>query len=419
MKLRLLAFVVVMALCTHGAFTKTADDYRTGTADPLIVRMPSSVTSYKSKGAETYLEKVAEYIANNAVDDFDKVKKLHDWTALNIRYNTGAFFSGRIPDQTVSNVISSGQAVCAGYSEVFLHLCKLLDIECETVTGYARGYGRSVFGSENPYNSSHAWNKVRINGDWYLIDTTWDAGYVNGRSYVARYRTDYLFPPPEQYIHDHFPGNSADQFLTVPLPAEDFVNLPMVRPVFFSQVTELSPVMQKITKVKGRFFRIDFTSKYYFMFHLSSPSGRGENNNLSSSRRSGKMTVYLSFNRPGNSEMELFSSPTGTGTHDGIGEFGFNVEIPEVKWGEIPGDAELLFPEVQELAKNTQIDFKVKPGKWKYLVLIRNNSWQYLSPDDDGIFTIKYNTYSAGTFYLAGSETESGMYETLAEFKVN
>jgi len=418
MKIRILA-IIVAALFTHGAFAKTAEDYRTGSADPLILKMPSSVTSYKSKGAAAYLEKVAEYIANNAVDEFDKVKKAHDWTALNIRYNAGAFFSGKIPAQTVSNVISSGLAVCAGYSEVFLYLCKLLDIECETVTGYARGYGRSVFKSEYPYGSNHAWNKVKIDGGWYLIDTTWDSGYVNGRSYIAKYTTSYLFPPPEQYIHDHFPSNPEDQFLAVPMTAEEFTDLPMVRPAFFSHVTDLNPVMQKVTKVKGRFFRMDFTSKYYFMFHLSTPSGSGANNSYNYNRKDGKITVYLSFNRPGNSEMELFSSPTGSGTHNGIGEFGFNVEIPEVKWGEIPGDAELLFPEAQGLAKNTQIDFKVKPGKWKYLVLVRNNNWQYLSPDEEGIFTVNYNTYGAGTVYLAGSETESGAYETLAVFLVN
>ena len=66
---------------------------------------------------------------------------------------------------------------------------------------------------------------------------------------------------------------------------------------------------------------------------------------------------------------------------------------------------------------NIPIEFKVMPGKWKYLALIRSGSWQFLTPDEEGGFTINnYKTYSAGTVYLAASETEFGTYETIAEF---
>lgn len=39
----------------------------------------------------------------------------------------------------------------------------LLDIECVTVEGTAYN------GTED-----HAWNMVRLDGDWYCVDVTWD-----------------------------------------------------------------------------------------------------------------------------------------------------------------------------------------------------------------------------------------------------
>jgi transglutaminase/protease-like cytokinesis protein 3 len=68
--------------------------------------------------------------------------------------------------------------------------------------------------------------KVKVEGNWYLIDTTWDAGYLNGRSFTARYRTVYLFINPYNFIHSHFPLNPDDQLLSTPMSAEDFLICP-------------------------------------------------------------------------------------------------------------------------------------------------------------------------------------------------
>jgi hypothetical protein len=194
----------------------------------------------------------------------------------------------------------------------------------------------------------------------------------------------------------------------------------MVRPEFFTRVADLSPVMPKVTEVRGRFFRMDFTSpvNHHFMFDLLNATGGKLNSSIYSQKRNGKYTVIINFPRSGNYGMWFYSSPRETGYHNGIGELGFNVEIPEVKWGEVPGGAQLLFPEVQGIDRNTQTEFRVKPGKWKYIALIRGSYWQYLEPGEDGVFTIDYKSAGTGPVYLAGCETESGAYETLAVFNV-
>ena len=58
-------------------------------------------------------------------------------------------------------------AVCLGYATSFQLLCDLAGLECITVVGaYHQG------------EEEHAWNLVRLKGNWYGVDATWDA---NGR----------------------------------------------------------------------------------------------------------------------------------------------------------------------------------------------------------------------------------------------
>ena len=69
-------------------------------------------------------------------------------------------------------------AVCLGYAASFQLLMDMSGVECLTVVGAA-------------FNSTgdHAWNMVKLDGEWYCVDVTWDA---NGReqmggSYEWRY----------------------------------------------------------------------------------------------------------------------------------------------------------------------------------------------------------------------------------------
>ena len=55
-------------------------------------------------------------------------------------------------------------AVCLGYAASFQLLMDMSGVECITIVGAA-------------FNSTgdHAWNMVRLGGEWYCVDVTWDA----------------------------------------------------------------------------------------------------------------------------------------------------------------------------------------------------------------------------------------------------
>lgn len=68
-------------------------------------------------------------------------------------------------------------AVCDGIASAFKLMCLIEGIDCLEVSGV----GITKSGSEN-----HAWNKVKIDGKWYIVDATWgrSAGYVNHRYFL-------------------------------------------------------------------------------------------------------------------------------------------------------------------------------------------------------------------------------------------
>jgi transglutaminase/protease-like cytokinesis protein 3 len=79
----------------------------------------------------------------------------------------------------------------------------------------------------------HAWNAARIGKRWCLIDACWDAGYVSReKGFTKSYKTDYLLPPPEVMIADHFPEKTTWQLLAKPLSQGEFLRQPMLDPSF-------------------------------------------------------------------------------------------------------------------------------------------------------------------------------------------
>ena len=96
-------------------------------------------------------------------NDYDKIKKVHDFLCENIEYDDSSKNAHNIYGALVEK-----KCVCEGYAKAFQFFMNKLNIESTTIFG--EGY-KDV--SIN-WNSNHAWNYVKLNGKWYAIDTTWD-----------------------------------------------------------------------------------------------------------------------------------------------------------------------------------------------------------------------------------------------------
>ena len=235
--------------------------YKADTADLVMRRTPAAIMTYRQKDPAEFIRLLAEYINEKAVSVYDKVKKAHDWVAIFIKYDTQSYFSGRYASQGYDSVLKRGMAVCAGYAQLFKMICDALNIECRIVEGYARGYSSNVFNNELPINTNHDWNIVTIDGKQFLLDCTWDSGYVDGWNFVNRYKSEYFFADPKIFIYEHFPENKANQLLEKPLSAQEFAELPFLE-LRFLQSIESHPELLRINEVEaGEELSFEFTAK--------------------------------------------------------------------------------------------------------------------------------------------------------------
>jgi transglutaminase-like putative cysteine protease len=274
-------FAIILSACTSLPDYSSYGDvseipayiFQTGIPDKSIKDLPKEIKRQQKRDPERFLYMLASYITGNSANDFERVKKAHDWIALNIRYDMKSFLSGSIPGQGSTDVLKTGLSVCAGYAGIFNTLCDIMEIENEIIPGYARGYGYSADANEVVY-TNHDWNKVKIYGNWYLVDCTWDAGGGRGKRFIKDYQTTYLFSRPEIFIGSHFPMKRENQFLLTPV--ENYLEIPANEYGYYRAMRGINPLLKKTNYYQNDFYA-EFTARYpnlvFEIRHDNKPKG--------------------------------------------------------------------------------------------------------------------------------------------------
>jgi hypothetical protein len=415
---------LILAQPTPLSYT-AAYTYRTNIPDKLMQHLPKSILSCRSKDTTEFVRQLAAYIIEKAKNDFDKVKKAHDWVALNIRYDAQSYFSNNIPRQDVANILTSGLAVCQGYSNVLQSICNAMRVPCEIISGYARGYSITLFGNENPTESNHAWNKVNIDGVWYLVDCTWDAGKINNRTYKADYSTDYLFTKPEYFIYQHFPTDPLQQLLSVPVLVSDFIKLPYFKPRYFDSI-KIKQKVGKTNRVHGPFV-LDITPLSNvvpsFLVYADNDSNKIDNA-VFVQNEDGIYKAYFSLSHVGiNYKAIMFLGYPGDKTSVGCGELGFistavsGIRYPTQYANFGPGET-IFAPIEMPLQRNLKYTFKIKTNK-KYVAVIINNDFRYLKAIGNELFSLTTNIPpDARTVQIGISNWSANNYSIIAKYEV-
>ena len=223
--------------------------YRTGQLDSRVQRVPSEIQQGVFAEPRRYCEPLVHALVDGVTDDFQKVKTLHDWIAENIAYDVESFLSGARVDAAWEDTLLRRKSVCQGYAALLEKMCQVANIPCKVISGYGRGYGFNMIRIEKLGQTNHAWNVVQIQGRWYLVDVTWDAGHVQQGSFQKKYSTACLFPEPRQFLHTHFPSDPRWQLLDPPFTAEQFAQLPYLPGEFFEQGLRLATNVRRLHPV--------------------------------------------------------------------------------------------------------------------------------------------------------------------------
>ncbi|CAF0891360.1 unnamed protein product [Adineta steineri] len=161
------------------------------------------------------------------------------WITFNIEYDTVSYFTKDYKDQSAEGVFQNKKGVCAGYANIYKHLCDQIQLPCEAVVGYSKGYGFEDHEGA-PTGTDHAWNVVEIYHHQYLMESTWGAGHLNDKKAFERKLDSYYFlPRPNEMIYHHLPEDKKWQLLETSIDMDEFMQMPKLRPPYFNLNLEL------------------------------------------------------------------------------------------------------------------------------------------------------------------------------------
>ena len=169
----------------------------------------SSSLSREDKQVLDAAERVFEECVTSEMSDYDKELALYTWLTGNVSYDQAHYEKKGAPRASYEpyGPLVKGKGVCLGYATAFQLLMDMADIECITVTGAA------FMSREN-----HAWNMVRLNGEWYCVDPTWDMDlWISAQDGEAsvQYRyfnvtSQYMADTDHQWDYDSVPEATAE-----------------------------------------------------------------------------------------------------------------------------------------------------------------------------------------------------------------
>lgn len=99
-----------------------------------------------------------------AASEYDKIRTIYDWICDNVTYDYAHLYDDNYDlKYSAYAALINRTSVCQGYASLFYRLCREVGIDVRVINGIGNG-------------GPHAWNIVPIEGAWYNVDPTWDAG---------------------------------------------------------------------------------------------------------------------------------------------------------------------------------------------------------------------------------------------------
>jgi len=169
--------------------------------------------------------KVARLIGDSCKSELEQVYTIYTYIAGSYKYDLNRLkliYKREIKRELyLSEVIKKKKGVCGDFANLFATLCDSLDIGCYRVSGYSRNFNLLHPVRKNYYN--HAWNVVRVDGNWYVLDVTFGMQHFTKKKFdKERIDYDFLFTNPVKFGIIHLPADPAFQLVNRERSYKDF-----------------------------------------------------------------------------------------------------------------------------------------------------------------------------------------------------
>lgn len=332
----------------------------------------------------TSVEELANQLQAYATTDLEKARLIYAWITHHISYNYSGFVSGNYGDVTPSGILKSRQGVCSGYANLFQALAKEMGLEAHVIEGYAKGYGYAV---GNSTDVNHAWNAVKINNAWYLVDSTWGAGYIHNNQFVKKFNPFYFATNPTQFIYDHLPSDEDWQLLSQRYSKEQFEQLPNISPDFFEYGLSLVNYQNHTIQAREKAeIRLNVPDNVVITATLYSQNYPLDNYTLVQTGQN-QTGVYITFPSAGTYELNIYAKPKGQeGLYNQVMNYRLiasqrGQEFPTIYQGFSDNQAYLGTPLQKTLPANQSVHFNlfVPNAQEVQVISERGSKWTPLS----------------------------------------
>ena len=161
---------------SHPEFISLSGGYTYWTSGSSITKIQFTyLTNAKEEQQEldAALQEVKSKIDTSGMSDEEIVLAYHEYLTSTVAYAYEDYFNGTIAANhgyDMYGALVKHSCVCQGYAETMFYLLREAGLSCAIASSG---------------NINHAWNIVKIHGNWYHIDATWDDPVwdMPGRSY--------------------------------------------------------------------------------------------------------------------------------------------------------------------------------------------------------------------------------------------
>ncbi|CDI48530.1 transglutaminase/protease [Clostridium tetani 12124569] len=179
----------------------------------VVYGTEEEIPAEKLRSYEEEAEKIAKDFVNKEIggknlSDAEKALKINDYLVKRAAYHHEGVNTYYVEDHIAYGVLSDRKkGVCESYAKAFQLLAEKSGLTSIYVTGQGKNPNKDK-------GEAHAWNMVKIDGQWYSIDTTWnDIGEGSRYDYFLKSDDDMKATHTRSTDFNYPTGNGTKDFV--------------------------------------------------------------------------------------------------------------------------------------------------------------------------------------------------------------
>lgn len=202
---------LIVSICiTYCAVTARGQGFGYIETDRIALNVPIEQT--------TTTHDIAQYIKRHFDSDSKRIRAIYTWVSNNIKYDRNSVHLVILEEdreERVTYALRRKKGVCENFAAIFNDLCIKAGIPSFIIQGYTRQSG----GIDR---TPHVWCTAFTDGQWFMYDPTWDAGFISNNHFISKVQTNYFKIKPPVFIQTHLPFDPLFQLMDYPVNYKEF-----------------------------------------------------------------------------------------------------------------------------------------------------------------------------------------------------